>query len=124
VRIQLPVTLPDSEPEPDVSVARGDDSLYATRHPGPADLGLVVEVPDSSLAFDRDDKARIYARAGIVTYWIVNLVDRQGEVYLGPSGPSAAPAYARRQDFPAGALVPLVLDGVAAGHNAVADLLP
>src|SRR5262245_18882937 len=49
VRIQQPITLSDSEPEPDVAVARGDDLVYSTHHPGPADLGLVVEVADSSL---------------------------------------------------------------------------
>ncbi len=48
---------------------------------------LVVEVADSTLAYDRSAKRRIYARAGVSTYWIVNLVDRQVEVHTGPSGP-------------------------------------
>jgi Uma2 family endonuclease len=123
-RIQMPVTLPDSEPQPDIAVARGDDSLYETRHPGPADLGLVVEVADSSLDIDQQDKARIYARAGIVQYWIVNIPDRQVEVYTQPSGPTAAPAYAQMQVYPPGSSVPLILDGVALGSVAVDELLP
>ncbi len=124
VRIQFAVTLPDSEPEPDIAVARGDESLYANRHPGPGDLGLVVEVAESTLQRDRQDKARIYARAGIVEYWIVNLVDRQVEVLTGPSGPTAAPGYALQQVYAPGTLVPLVLDGLALGAIAVADMLP
>jgi len=69
-RCQLAVTLTDSEPEPDLCVARGDRRTYRHRHPGPPDIGLVIEVADTSLAYDRVDKGRAYARAGIVEYWI------------------------------------------------------
>src|SRR5438128_1194075 len=72
LRIQSAVTLPDSEPEPDFAVVRGDETAYRAHHPGPPDVGLVIEVADSTLPGDRDDKGRIYARAGIPTYWIVN----------------------------------------------------
>jgi Uma2 family endonuclease len=124
VREEKPITLSDSEPQPDVSVARGDDSLYVARHPGPADLALVVEVSDSSLDIDRQDMARIYARAGIVEYWIVNLPDRQVEVYSQPTGPTAAPTYANSQIYAAGSSVPLTLDGVIVGQIPVDELLP
>jgi Uma2 family endonuclease len=120
----MPVTVSDSEPQPDVAVARGDDSTYAARHPAPADLSLVVEVADFSLHTDRVEKARIYARAGIVTYWIVNLIDRRVEVHTAPSGPGAAPAYGQVQTFPPGSSVPVVLDGAVVGQVAVNDLLP
>jgi Uma2 family endonuclease len=125
LRVQQPVTLADSEPEPDVCVARGSDADYTTHHPGPADVGLAVEVSESSLATDQNDKARIYARAGLVTYWIVNLVDRQVEVRTAPSGPAATnPAYGQLQTYAPGTSVPLTLDGVALGQIAVDDLLP
>jgi Uma2 family endonuclease len=124
VRIQSAITLPDSEPEPDGAIVRGDERTYDTRHPGPADFGIVIEVSDTTLAGDRDDKARMYARAGIPEYWIINLVDRQVEVYTAPSGPGATPAYASRQDHPAAGVLPLVLDGQPVGSIAVADLLP
>jgi Uma2 family endonuclease len=124
VRIQCAVTLPDSEPEPDVAVARGDELTFSTRHPGPADLGLVVEVVESTLATDRGDKARIYARAGVRQYWIVNLVDRQVEAYTGPSRPTTVPVYSAAQVFAVGASVPLQLDGHVLGQIAVADMLP
>src|SRR5437763_640993 len=73
VRVQEAVTLSESEPEPDLVLARGNRRSYLKRHPGPADVGLVIEVADSSLASDRADKGPIYARAGLPTYWIVNL---------------------------------------------------
>ena len=123
-RGQSAITLSDSEPEPDLAVVRGDERTYGTRHPGAADTGFVVEVSDSTLAWDRSEKARIYARAGIETYWIVNLVDRRLEVHTGPSGPTASPCYARRDDIPIGGSVPLVLDGVVIAALAVSDLLP
>jgi hypothetical protein len=124
VRIQQSLTLSDSEPEPDLLLARGTGRSYFTRHPGPSDTGLVIEVADSSLASDRTDKVRIYARAGIVCYWIVNVVDGQVEVYTAPSGPTSAPTYSQRQDYLPGSTVPLILDGKQIASIAVQDLLP
>jgi Uma2 family endonuclease len=84
VRSDKPVRIPpDSKPEPDQSVARGSIRTYAKRSPGPGDIGLLVEVADSSLDADRR-MALIYGAAGITVYWIVNLVDSQVEVYTGP----------------------------------------
>ena len=77
-----------------------------------------------SLAGDRDDKGRIYAAAGILSYWIINLVDRQVEVYTSPSGPAAQPGYSQRAVYRAGDYVPLVLDGTTIAQIAVQDLLP
>jgi Uma2 family endonuclease len=124
IRIQSAVTLADSEPEPDLAVVREDSAGYTTRHPGAADTGLVIEVADSTLAGDRADKGRIYARAGIDCYWIINLSDRQVEVYSAPSGPTAVPAYAQRQDYRAGDSLSLVLDGKPIAGIFVAELLP
>ena len=124
VRIQCAITLPDSEPEPGVVLARGDARTYASRHPGPSDIGTLVEVADSSLPGDRSDKGRIYARAGIPIYWIVNLQDRQIEVYEQPSGPAASPAYAKMTTYRNGDQIPLVLDGVSITTFSVQDLLP
>jgi Uma2 family endonuclease len=87
-------------------------------------VGLVVEVSDSTLQLDRDHKRRIYARAGIEVYWIVNLVDRQVEVYTGPSGPTAAPGYAQSQVFAPGSSVPFLLRGATVGLIAIDELLP
>jgi Uma2 family endonuclease len=83
VRIQNPLALDEeSAPEPDVAVVRGQRSDY--RHTHPARPALILEIAESSLDFDRAEKGSLYARAGIVDYWIVNLVDRVLEVYRGP----------------------------------------
>lgn len=86
VRVQNPIRIPvsDSEPEPDVVWAARKN--YADRHPEPQEVLLVIEVAESSLAFDRGDKLAVYAEAGIQEYWVVNLIDRQIEVHRDPSG--------------------------------------
>lgn len=123
-RMQFAITTADSEPEPDLTIVRGNVDTYATRHPGPPDIGTLIEVADSTLRLDRGDKAWIYARAGIVIYWIINLVDRQVEVYTDPTGPDAAPRYRQRQDYTETESVPLVLDGQQLALIPVRDLLP
>jgi Uma2 family endonuclease len=124
VRAEGPIVTRDSEPEPDVSVVRGQRRDYARRHPGPEDVALLVEVADTSLERDRGWKKRIYAAAEIPVYWIVNLADRQVEVFAGPSGPGDEPDYGTRQVFLPGDQVPVVLDGNEVGRIAVDDLLP
>jgi Uma2 family endonuclease len=86
VETQEPITLTDSEPEPDVAVIRGTIRDYEDQHPGAADVILVIEVADSTLERDRTVKSRIYAQAGIPSFWIVNLVDRCLEVHRNPVG--------------------------------------
>jgi Uma2 family endonuclease len=124
LRVQSAVTLADSQPEPDFALVRGTAADYDNRHPGPSDVGLVIEVADSSLLRDQRDKTRIYARGGVPCYWIVNLVDRRVEVYSHPSGPAAVPAYHSFQTYQPGDAIPLVLDGTVVATVAVADLLP
>jgi hypothetical protein len=123
IRIQMAVTLSDSQPEPDFALVRGTAEDYETRHPGPTDIGLLIEVADASLLRDQRDKTRIYARAAIQAYWIVNLVDHRVEVFGQPSGPVAVPAYGSFQLYQPGDSIPLVLDGAAVSHIPVADLL-
>jgi len=121
-RIEDAVRLPDSEPEPDVSMARGDIEDYADRHPGPADLAMVVDFAASSVSEDRK-LADVYGPAGIPVYWIVNLKARQVEVYtlLKRRGASC---YGKPRVFKAGQSVPVVIEGVEVGRVAVADILP
>ncbi len=121
VRPAKPIRLPDqvSKPEPDRCVVRGTIRDYGNRDPVAADVALVVEVSDSSLSDDRK-LARIYGAGGIPAYWIVNLVDRQVEVYTLPY----ADGYHARQDFACGQLLPVVIDGAEVGRIAVVDILP
>ena len=124
VMVQLPIALDaDSEPEPDIAVVPGDPRDYRDGHPSrPV---LVVEVADSSLSFDRQNKGSLYARAGVPDYWIVNLIDRVLEVHRTPAPTSGALfgwTYSDVQQFgPRGSGSPLSLPRVAV---AVIDLLP
>ena len=87
VQSQDPITLPNnSEPEPDIVIARLRSDDYVNSHPSPADIILVIEVADSSIKFDREIKAPLYAAAGISEYWIVNLIDNHLEIYRQPEG--------------------------------------
>lgn len=124
IRIQSAVTTSDSEPEPDVAVVKGPIRGAANRHPAPGEVGLLIEVSESSLDTDRTNKGRIYAHANVPVYWIVNLVDSQIEVYSDPTGPVATAKYRSRQDYQASESVPLVVGGQSVGKIAVSDLLP
>ncbi|MFI5459390.1 MAG: Uma2 family endonuclease [Isosphaerales bacterium] len=108
------------EPLPDLAVVEGDPDTYENRHPAPADVAIVIEISDSTLTRDRGEKQTNYARGGISIYWIVNLIDRQVEVYSGPS----ADTYSSCITFKPGQSVPVVIDRVEVGQIAVADILP
>jgi Uma2 family endonuclease len=125
VRKEEPVRIPDrdSEPEPDVSVARGRRTDYLQGHPGTADIALVVEVADSSVEDDRE-MAVTYGGGGIPVYWLVNIPDRQLEVYTEPSGPSSPIGYRRCTVLRSSDQVPLIIDGQAVAQIRVSDLLP
>ena len=123
VRIQSAISTADSEPEPDLIVVRGAIRDRAVRHPVPADIALVVEIAESSLARDRA-KCRIYAAAAIPTYWIVNLVDAQIEVYSDPTGPGPSPEFNQRDIYKANQSLRLVIDGQPIGEITASDLLP
>src|SRR5258707_9414200 len=107
-----------------MAIARGNPRHYAQPHPGSQDLALVVEVADATLEQDRRTKLRIYARAGIAVYWIVNLNERLVEVYSKFSGPASLPQYAHRQDYRATDSIPFIIDGREVGRVSVQDILP
>lgn len=123
LRQQKPIKLSDSEPDPDLVVVRNPIQRYETRHPGSRDIALVIEVADAILVAERQDRGRMYARARIPIYWIINLNERQVEVYAEPKG-GKSPAYRRRSDYRLDAKVPLVIEGNEVGQVSVGDLLP
>jgi Uma2 family endonuclease len=117
VRVQHPLAVDfNDEPEPDVAVVHGGPRDHLAHHPHEA--VLVVEVAESSLEYDRRDKALLYARAGFVDYWIVNLIDRRVEIHRDPSpagyrsvvslaaGDEMAPLAAPSRRIAVGALLP------------------
>lgn len=101
VRVQLPLDLsPYSEPEPDFAVVPKESLAKVHRHPTSANL--VIEVAQTSLAYDRYEKASLYARFGIPDYWVLNTVDGCLEVHRSPKVDASAPfghSYAERQVY-------------------------
>ncbi len=121
---QLPIALdPDSEPEPDVAVVPCDADAYRDAHPSRA--VLIVEVAEASYRVDHEYKASLYARAGVVDYWIVDLVRDALEVHRDPEMSAGAPCGWRYRSVvtlhPPATVAPLLLPG---GAIPVADLLP
>ena len=88
-----------------------------------AEIAFEIAIVSADGIEARGEKGRLYARAVIGCYWIINLVDGQVEVYTPPSGPGPNPAYGHRQDYLAAASVPLLVGGQVA-NVAVAALLP
>jgi Uma2 family endonuclease len=121
---QEPITLQNSEPEPDIAVIRGDRRQYPDRHPGAEDIAMIIEISDSTLQRDRTIKKRIYARAGIPFYWIVNLAESQVEVYSQPLVDVEQPDYSQRLNYGRSTFVPITIAGVEIGAIDVNNLLP
>ena len=118
VRSQLPITLKTGEPEPDLAIVRGKRKSNNKRHPIPSDFGIVIEVADTTLRYDRFEKGPVYAASGIPEYWIVNLEEQVVEVYTQPT----PDGYNQMQPYRAGDAVPLVLDGQPITTFSVTDL--
>lgn len=116
IRTQLPLRLDDySEPEPDIAVVTGNPRDYRDAHPDTA--VLIVEVSESTLAYDRTRKLAAYARAGIPEYWILDLTAERLEVCRRPENSG----YAERSFIGAEESI----EPLSAGKSvAVRDLLP
>ncbi|MCA9028720.1 MAG: Uma2 family endonuclease [Planctomycetaceae bacterium] len=89
VRVQSAVQAAGNEPEPDLAVVMGPAERYLDHHPAGDEIAAIIEVADTSLIKDRR-KTDYYAGEGIQEYWIVNLPDRQVEVFRNPLRESAA----------------------------------
>ena len=86
VSIKNPLPLSEkTEAQPDITLLKHRSDFYAERHPEPADVLLVIEVADTSLAYDRDIKMPQYARAGIPKAWLVDLASQQLLSFLDPT---------------------------------------
>lgn len=85
LRVQSPILLSDySEPQPDLALLKPRTDFYASGHPTPADVLIVIEVSDSAVEQDRRLKIPTYARAGIVETWLIDLVADRVEVHSNP----------------------------------------
>ncbi len=87
VRVQGAIALSDtSEPEPDLALLKPRKDFYRSGHPGPKDVLLIIEVAESSLEQDLDTKLRLYAKAGIPEYWVIDLNRDVLMVHRDPAG--------------------------------------
>lgn len=105
---------PSNEPQPDVIVLRRPSATFQSEPPQPGDVALAVEIADSTLRFDLTVKAALYARAGIVEYWVLDLSGRRLIVHRDPApggyrsvvayseSESVAPLASPQREFPVG----------------------
>src|SRR5579859_3884632 len=111
VAVQNPVQLDDlSEPRPDFSILRPRPDDYRRATPRPDEVLLIIEVADSSLAYDRAIKRALYARHGIPEFWMVNLQANSVEVCRKPAGEAYTDISTIERD---GTLEPQLLPGAA-----------
>ena len=109
LRFGNPVTLSNSEPEPDIAIVRPNSDEYWDRHPGLEDILFIIEFSDSSLEKDKDPKGIkyiTYAKEGILDYWIVDLKNQLLQVNRQPQGEQ----YLSRTEFKEATVKPLLLD--------------
>jgi Uma2 family endonuclease len=109
VRFNGPITLADSEPEPDIAIVRLPESIYNDRHPVPQDIFWLVEVAKTSLKKDLEIKAAIYATAAIPEYWVLDLSAQQLIVFRHPQAGQYVEEYSLRE----GTVMPLAFTDVS-----------
>ena len=117
VRFNGPITLSNSEPEPDIAIVRLPESVYQDRHPGPQDIFWIVEVAKTSLKKDLEIKLPIYATAEIQEYWVLDLSKRQVIIFRNPQGGK----YLEEKIIGEGVIKPLAFADVSV---AIKKLLP
>lgn len=113
VREAHPVTLDNSEPEPDIAVVTSPYTEYFTRHPYPQDIYWLIEISNKSLKSDLAKKSVTYGRNGIPEYWIIDLVNKQLIVHTQPVNNS----YTKIQNLTAGAISPQAFPDLAIALN-------
>ena len=119
IRVQSPITLSDSEPEPDIVFARGEIGIYDYRHPTPNDIGVLMEVGDSTVLDDRRYKGELYAKEKIPEFWLIDLVNRKLEVRTKPRGGK----YQKKVEYTERQTVPFILDGKKIADIPVHELM-
>ena len=81
-----PITLSNSEPEPDIAIVRLPNTNYLTRHPYPKDIYWLIEISNTTLEDDLNRKKKIYAKEGINEYWVIDLKNTNLIIFREPSG--------------------------------------
>lgn len=108
-----PITLNDSEPEPDIAIVCLPNTNYLTRHPYPQDIYWLIEISSTTLEDDLNRKKRIYASAGINEYWIVDLKNMDLVIFRESSGND----YKTKATINNGAIAPLAFPEISIAVN-------
>lgn len=103
IRESHPITLDNSEPEPDIAIARLPKTIYAQHHPYPQDIYWLIEISNKTLSKDLTEKSTIYARNAIVEYWIIDLINKKLIVHTVPEGNK----YTKVTEYTKGIISPL-----------------
>ncbi len=109
VREAHPITLSNSEPEPDIAIVKGTIDNYWRKHPTASDINLVIEVAQSSVHYDKVIKAKLYAAEGIPEYWLIDLNNNVVIVYTAPENGE----YKNAASFKAGIITPISFPKIA-----------
>jgi Uma2 family endonuclease len=108
VREAHPITLANSEPEPDVAIVRLPDTAYLTRHPQPNEIYWLIEIADCTLAIDLGRKKKAYALAGINEYWVIDLQAKKIKIFRSPVNDN----YTDEQELMQGTVTPLAFSSL------------
>ena len=113
LRDSHPITLDNSEPEPDIVIVRLPHNIYAKHHPYPEDIYWLVEISDKTLAKDLEEKSLTYARNNIPESWVIDLVNNKVVVSTNPRDNQ----YQDRQEFTTGIIRTLAFPDLAIAVN-------
>jgi Uma2 family endonuclease len=113
IREAHPITLDNSEPEPDIAIVNSPYTNYFTRHPYPQDIYWLVEISNQTLKSDLEKKSIIYARNGITEYWVIDLVNKQLVVHTQPINNF----YSQIQTLTSGTITPQAFPALAIAIN-------
>ena len=103
VREAHPITLDNSEPEPDIAIVRFNENNYLTHHPYSQDIHWLVEISNKTLTKDLQEKSVIYARNGIAEYWVIDLVNKKLWLFTNIQND----LYQNRQELTTGIINPI-----------------
>jgi Uma2 family endonuclease len=110
-----PITLSDSEPEPDLAIVHPPNARYKTRHPGAEEIFWLIEIADSTLDKDLGSKQKIYAQANIPEYWVMNVQQQQIIVLRDPQ----ADTYQSQQRYTHGTIAAIAFPAIELSVDAL-----
>ena len=109
IRESHPITLDNSEPEPDIAVVKLPKTIYTQHHPYPEDIYWLIEISNKTLKIDLEQKSKIYARNSIAEYWVIDLVNKKLIVHTQPQGDR----YMQIVEYKTGTLTPQAFPNIA-----------